>query len=116
MAESAHVVLKAVAFRLLGHLDLYEDRMTVLVDDPNVSNLVEVSALMDVMRAEAASIPQLTGLWVSFLISHTEIVRTLVIGSRPEASVFDQLEPHTALLLDLESRCLEIATGRRGPL
>jgi hypothetical protein len=113
MAESAHLLLRAVASRLLVQLDLYEERLAALVDAPNITNLVAVSGLVDVMRAEAASLPQLTGVWVPFLVSHAETMRTLVNRSRANDPAVADLRRHMALLLDLKASCRGLATGRQ---
>jgi hypothetical protein len=104
----------AIAFRLLGHLDIYEDQIRRLAEAwPDEGAYAEVTALMNLMRAEAAALPKLMAQWVEFMISHTETIQCL--SSAPaRATRLDRLERHFALLLDLEARCLTMIAPEAG--
>jgi hypothetical protein len=105
----------AIAFRLLGHLDIYEDQIRQLAEAwPDDGAYAEVSALMNLMRAEAASLPKLMAQWVEFMISHTETIQCLSNASALSTRL-DRLERHIAHLLDLQARCLAMIAPDAGP-
>ena len=103
-----------VAIRLIGMLEDYVDVMADVVDVwPDDLHRERRQALMSIMRAEAASLPQIRVPWVDFLISHGNLIVKLSTDLPTEPQRFDLLETHVGKVLDIQGRCLELATGKR---
>ncbi|MGE4241939.1 hypothetical protein [Ramlibacter sp.] len=104
---------KAVAFRLLGHLDIYEEAIRELAEvGPDATRLGALTLLVDRMRIEAMVLNELAVSWVEFQISHADFIRRLSENTGPAMDLIE-LEHHIGVILDVEGKRLDLATRDR---
>lgn len=102
--------VSAAAYRLLTRLDAYACRLESLADRwPSEDAYLQATEVLDTMRLEARQLAPLHADWVRLVISHAETIqafhRCQDIGER-----LDALERHVGIVLEVEGRCLQMAT------
>jgi hypothetical protein len=103
----------AIAFGLLANLDQYEQILQEAVAAwPAPDFVSQADPLLEAMRAQAVGLPQLSVVWIAFLVSHNQVLQALQ-RCESAAQRLDALEAHLGKLLDLEGKCLELATLKR---
>lgn len=103
---------KAVAFRLLADLDLYEDAMRAVAEDwPRPVRVREAAELLAAMDAAAHALPAVAPVWAALHSSHAGTLAALAAAPSLRERL-DVLERHVGVLLDVQCACLDVA-GRR---
>ena len=103
----------AIACRLLANLDQYEQLVEqAAINWPARHSVSQIAPLVEAMRTQAVCLPQLSAMWIAFLASHNQMLQLLAACESTSVRL-DALEAHIDTLLDLEGKCLEVATLKR---
>jgi hypothetical protein len=116
MSETNKMMERAIAFQLACALERYDEESAELVRTwLDMELYAEVSRRVDEMRRYCASLSRLSAPWVTFLISHSELVFCLwgsgsrPCSGRPEVQVC--VSKHSAALRDLRESCARLSRG-----
>ena len=102
----------AAAFRLLAHLDTYENDLRVFAEEwPCSESQAMLARQLDTMRSEATVLPKLIVSWLELLLSHERLIRSFTMAAST-CERLDELEKHIGLVLHLQRECLDLLTGQ----
>lgn len=115
MSDMNRGLERVIALRLATTLQQYEEQCAEMVRTwLDMELYAAVSALVDEMRPRCASLPRLSVPWMTFLISHSELVFSLWQAGKGAArspEVQACLTQHSLAVQGLQQACVRLAQG-----